>query len=651
MSGLAPSSIRFGVFELDLQARELRKRGIKIKIQDQPFDVLATLLEHAGHVVTREQLKAKIWPGDTFIDFDLGLNKAVNRIRETLGDTAATPRFIETVPRRGYRFIMPIDRPRPGARPCVLRASLLPPPSTSFLPNHFALSPDGTLLAFVAVDPDRREMLWLRDLATGGVQQLLGTQGARTPFWRPDSRQIGFFAERKLKTIDIAGGAARTLCNAPVALGGAWHPDDVIVFAGQVAGPLYRISATGGTPAPVTPAPAQESAQLHCWPVFVPGTDRFLYFVNRTGPGDPLGNGLYTGSLSSTEAGLVSAGIDGNVAFAQEHLCFARDGGLHAQRFDAERLQLSGDAIPIALHEMEVWETVFFHAAFSVSETGILVFQSRSDFARELVWTNAGGNELGCIPGSYWEPHISPDGRFVAVVSGGYIEVYDIERGVATRLTDGGYEWHPSWSADGRRIHYDSIEGHSSRTYSVAGDGSGSPQPLTEEFSVFAHSSRDGAVAFGRLERGRPQLVARLPGSKEPIELGPGAEPRLSPDGKWLAFTEYGGAGIGVRPFPGPGPRIRMSSGAGAQPRWSHDGTQLFYIAPDKTLIAVSFDPGTGSAGPPRAMFQTRIVRASLIAWQYDVAPDGRFLINSLPSGSPPLTLLIGFDSLLERPK
>jgi DNA-binding winged helix-turn-helix (wHTH) protein len=179
LSSSAPTLVRFGVFELDLESRELRKRGIRIKIQDKPFQLLSALLERPGQVITREELKGRIWPGDTFGDFDLGLNKAVNRIREALGDTAATPRFIETLPRRGYRFIGSIDRPRATAGTHFLRSSLLAPSNTSFLPNHFAISPDATRFAFVAVDCDGKEALWVRDMATAGAQQLNGTQGAR----------------------------------------------------------------------------------------------------------------------------------------------------------------------------------------------------------------------------------------------------------------------------------------------------------------------------------------------------------------------------------------------------------------------------------------------------------------------------------------
>jgi Tol biopolymer transport system component len=144
-------------------------------------------------------------------------------------------------------------------------------------------------------------------------------------------------------------------------------------------------------------------------------------------------------------------------------------------------------------------------------------------------------------------------------------------------------------------------------------------------------------------------LFVRSPQDGRTISMGPGVEPQFSPNGKWLAFSEPGGAGIVVRPFPGPGPRLQISNGPAAQPRWSRDGTQLFYIAPDKKLLAVSFNPETGRAGAPRRLFQTRIVATSLSGFHYDVAPDGRFLINSLPSGSSPLTLLSGWTAALQR--
>jgi len=651
--------IHFGIFEVDIKAREVRKHGVKVKLQQQPFEVLILLLQSPGQVVTRDALQKKLWPSDTFVDFDRGLNKAVSRIRETLGDLASTPRFIETLPRRGYRFIAPI-----GGRQVwqaavsgrLVRSSLLPPPNTLFLPNHFALSPAGTRLAFVATDQNGRQGLWIRNLSAASAQQLNGAEGARVPFWSPDSRRIGFFAGGKLNTIDVAGGTVRILCDARLAMGGAWHADDVIVFSGSATGPLCVVRATGGTPVPVTPIPGKHSSQLHCWPVFLPGSDRFLYFVNRTGPGDMLPNGIHAGSLSSAEPRLISSKIDGNVGFACGHIFFVKGGALLAQAFDPERLQLVGPPAVIAQHEMEVWEKAWFHSGFSVSESGMLVFQSSNDFAPELVWTDASGNEHGRIrQRGYYVPAISPDGRSVAVSSDEFhdgtwrICIYDIERGVTTRLTEGMNGWHPSWSADGKSIIYTGqTEGHTQCVYEIAADASGRSKALLES-GLIAHSSPDGKLVYARFDDGQLLLAVYSPRDGETTSLGPGVEPQFSPDGKWIAYTAMGGAGIAVRAFPGPGPHVQISSGMAAQPRWSRDGTQLFYMIPDKKLMAVTFDAGSGRAGAPRELFQTSIIATSIAGFQYDVTPDGHFLINSLPTGTYPLTLLANWTAALQR--
>ena len=232
--------LRFGLFEVDLVAGELRRQGLRIKLQEQPFQILATLLERPGQVVTREELHEKLWGADTFVDFDRGLNKAINRIREALHDSAENPRFIETLPRRGYRFIAPVEQasasetspaiadnvspaPAPletkGSRATVreklawglaalflsggiwllvlrsvgnvetvplLRASILPPANTSFLPYNFAVLPEGTRIAFVAVDRDGKSALWLRALSANTAQRIDGTDSAALPFWSLD---------------------------------------------------------------------------------------------------------------------------------------------------------------------------------------------------------------------------------------------------------------------------------------------------------------------------------------------------------------------------------------------------------------------------------------------------------------------------------
>jgi DNA-binding winged helix-turn-helix (wHTH) protein len=320
--------IRFDAFEADFRSGELRKQGLKLKIGDQPFSVLAVLLAQPGEVVTREDLQKKLWPADTFVDFDRGLNKAINRLREALGDSADSPRFIETLPKRGYRFIgtlntsapllqiTPIqpdviarqeerkpararayalwavalticvmvtawllmrNRPGPVATGPLIRSSLLPPPHMSFVPHSFALSPSGSHLAFVAEAADGSRSLWIRSMTMATATSIAGTEGASFPFWSPDERRIGFFADRKLKTIDIASGAVSVVADARRASGGAWGTSGGIIFAPDVNGPLYQVAETGGKPYPITRVLNVDGLQGHRWPVFSPDGRHFLY--------------------------------------------------------------------------------------------------------------------------------------------------------------------------------------------------------------------------------------------------------------------------------------------------------------------------------------------------------------------------------------
>jgi DNA-binding winged helix-turn-helix (wHTH) protein len=324
---------RFGAFEVDRDAGELRKHGIKIKLADQPFSVLTSLLDRPGEVVTRDELQRKLWATDTFVDFDRGLNKAMNRLREALGDSAASPQFIETIPKRGYRFIgslaetpdatstpgvsqtlaegeplaAHLDRPpagrtsrawiyvaasvavigialigilkRGGGRTePLLRSSLLPPPNTTFVPYNFVLSPDGNQLAFVAAGQGKTQ-LWIRALSAAEARPLIATEGATFPFWAPDNRRLGFFSDRKLKTIDEATGVVHTLADARTPSGASWGSDGTIVFAPVVNGRLYKVHENGGAVEPVTDV--RGTSIVHRWPYFLPDGKRFLYVAEN----------------------------------------------------------------------------------------------------------------------------------------------------------------------------------------------------------------------------------------------------------------------------------------------------------------------------------------------------------------------------------
>ncbi|MDQ6707207.1 MAG: protein kinase, partial [Acidobacteriota bacterium] len=350
--------------------------------------------------------------------------------------------------------------------PQAIRSSILPPPNYFFERGNFAVSPDGTRLAFVGVGTDGISKLWVRTFSAGSAQQLNGTDGARLPFWAPDSRRLGFFAGGKLNTMDVANGAVRILCEAPNSRGGgAWNRDGAIVFSPDIGGPLFRISDTGGVPVPLTRPPRRGSGQRHAWPFFLPDGKRFLYFVDWSTPDDAQGNGIYAGSLDGSPPKLVSSELSGNVAFTAGHLLYGHDRSLRAQAFDPDRLQPTGNVVSIAEQELEA-DPGFSHSEFSVSQNGVLVFQSLADSVSRLIWFSPTGKELSQIPESgYRDPRISPDGRLLAIASDDrrngkhFIRAYDLARGLATRLTEGGQEESPVWSHDGGTIAYATSDG------------------------------------------------------------------------------------------------------------------------------------------------------------------------------------------------
>jgi Tol biopolymer transport system component len=553
-------------------------------------------------------------------------------------------------------------RRAPEAPIQTVRSSLLPPAGWAFERYGFAVSPDGTRLAFVAVGGDGATKLWVRSLAASDPQQLSGTDGATFPFWAPDSRRIGFFAAGKLKTIELGTGTLRILCDAPHSRGGgAWSRDGTIVFAPSNSGPLLRVADSGGVPAPITTLPRPGSGQVHRWPVFLPDGKRFLYFADWSVPEDGAGNGLYTASLDGGPPKLITAERAGNVASTAGLLVSGRDRSLRVQSFDPTRLELSESATSILEQEVEQ-HPGFSFSDFSASQNGVLVFRSLADSVSKLTWFDAAGRELGEIPIlGYAQPRLSPKGRLLAVASDDgrngeyFVRVYDLARGGASRLTEGGNEENPVWSPDGHRITYSTYDGKLFSILELPADGSAPPQLLVKG-APMRHTdwSPQGHLVFTDFSTGGPILKIYSVATKRVAPFGgrSGAEPRFSPDGRWIAYTSpaAGGPSVLVEPFPGPGARIAISTAGGAQPVWSHNGGELYYISPDRKLMAVRFNSREGTASAPRVLFQTRIVAPNYFSTQYDVSRDGRFLINSFPSNySSPLTLLTGWTAQVRR--
>ena len=519
---------------------------------------------------------------------------------------------------------------RPTPQPVqTVRAQLLPPPDSSFSRYQFAASPDGTRVAFVAVDTDGNAALWVRALSASDAQPLKGTEGAASPFWSADSRRIAFFADGKLRAVNIRDGSVETLGHAQPRRGGAWNREGTILFPPSAAGPLYRISDTGGVAVPVTRI-QQGREEGHSHPFFLPDGKHFLYFVRSD---DPQGSGIYIGSLDSSVPIRVPLGLAENAAFASGHLIFVRGRSLMAQPFDLDRLEPKGPAVPIA---EGVEPDVGGRPEFSVSQTGVLVFQSEADAPSRLVWFDGSGKEMGTLPGvGFRYPRFSPDGRSLAVSSDDardgkyYIRVYDLTRGISTRLTNGGSDLCPVWTKDGKEITYASTDGNIRYMYTIAADGSGPPQILLKGARMVPNDwSLDGHLVFMDFAKGPPRLAMYSAGDHSVAPLGGESEAQFSPDANWIAYSGPRGRFSGeifVQPVRGPSRRLQISNAGGGQPRWSHDGKRIFYLAPDKKLMAVTFDPQNMTATAPQPLFQTRIVAFGYDFSQYRCRPRWAF--------------------------
>jgi eukaryotic-like serine/threonine-protein kinase len=562
--------------------------------------------------------------------------------------------------------------PRPAR---AIRSSILLP-EKRFL-NFIALAPDGERIAFVASTPGGTRSLWVRSLDGLIAQPLPGTDNADFPFWSPDGRSIGFFADGKLKRIEASGGPAVVLCDAtPNGLGGTWSREGVILFA-HPAAPISRISDSGGSPSPVTRLDAARHETTHRYPYFLPDGRHFLYLAaNLAGAPDDPGNLIHIGAIDSKEASSLIPGYS-NTIFAGDHLLFQRDGSLFAQRLDAKRLRTIGAPVPIA-ERIAMYTPFWRDAVFCAAESGTIAYGTAVAAPSQLLWFDRFGRQTGAVgepafytsgvTGAPGRIRISPDGRRLAVTvfdpstRGSDVWLYDLARGIRTRLTSGvSSNANPVWSPDGSDIVFDSDRKHQGDLYRRPTHGGGSEEPFLEgEGQRIADDwSPDGR--FVALEFREPKGERRV--SLSILSLtGDGklttffrrginnGESRFSPDGRWLAYSsdESGKNEIYLAPFPGPGAKWQVSTGGGSQPRWRRDGKELFYLSADLRLMSVEIRTtgATLDPGAPTVLFEPHPLPTS-----YDAAADGqRFLIVS--SGieqSPPITLVQNWAAGLKQ--
>jgi len=575
---------------------------------------------------------------------------------------------------------------RPSTEVQTVNSYILPPDKLMFATQssgvgegHLALSPDGSMLAFVAADSSGKTHLMVRAFNTLNAKDLPTTEGVFYPFWSPDNRYIGFFQSGKMKKIEASGGPSVTICDASDGRGGSWNQDGVIIFSPNAAAPIYQVPAAGGTVTAVTKLDTSRRESSHRWSHFLPDGKHFLYFSRYS-----------FGGVEREEDACVVASLDGkvnkrlmsakgNVVYASGYLIYLRERTLMAQPFDVDKLEISSDAIPIA--ESVEYNLGFNRAVFSVSQNGMLVYQASSiQSGFQLEWFDRLGKSLGKIaePAVYSAVAISPDGKKLAFdvnrSQNMDIWIYDIARGLPIRFTfDPFADQYPVWSPDGSHIVFSSDRRGYLDLYQKTTSGAGVEeillQSLDQKFPL--DWSTDGKfIAYAAYEsKGMGDLwILPLAGDRKPFSfLQTEFEEYLcqfSPDMRWVSYgsNESGSWELYVRPFIGEDRKPIMNqtrkwqvSTNGISPnylcRWNKNGKEIFYFTNDnKMMVAeIKASGSTFDVGAVQPLFE---VKMKGIVSFYDVTADGqKFLMGIQVSGQSvhALTLVTNWDAGLKK--
>ncbi len=572
-----------------------------------------------------------------------------------------------------------LGRSEPERR--VVRSAILPPVKSMFMENGtaygaVALSPDGRQLVVGITNESGRPMLYLRALSSLTGQTLEGTEGGSYPFWSQDNRSIGFFADGQLKRIDLASGSVQTICTAPEGRGATWSKEGVILFAGTITSAISRVAATGGTPVAITKFDGAHHENSHRWPHFLPDGNHFLYLARS---GDLANSAVSVGSLDGMAPKRLATTV-GNPSYGSGYLVYPKGTMLMAQRFDADKLSISGEAV--AIGDGISTNGNVQQANYSISLGGELIYLASEGAGRtNLEWVSREGKVVRLIDqdATFYAPSLSPDGTKLAVARSGDqnqantdIWIFDLKTQAKTRLTfspPGGTESNrmPVWSPDGKRIAFTSYRDGRYQVYVKAVSGLGEETlvyPIKGERNATSWSP-DGkylvAIQEGADFGTHGIVVIPMTSDEKPFPIMPTLQgvtlftlPRISPDGKWLAYmaSESGRAEVYITSFPKGEGKWQVSNTSGLMPVWSRDGKEIFYLSATDTLNVadITYSGEAPVIGTPRKLFWIPLVSSS--NWSYDVAPDGKsFLVDSViySANGRTITLVENWDAGLGR--
>jgi DNA-binding winged helix-turn-helix (wHTH) protein/Tol biopolymer transport system component len=699
-----PATVRFGPFMLDLRARRLWRGAEPIQLPSRAVDALAYLITHRDRSVEKEEIIAAVWH-DVAVTDD-SLVHAVSVVRRALGDDPAHASFIATIPRRGYRFVGRIQateeaavtppvavpdtaRSRPSdiqpkqaarwqgrsiwaatvlavvlAAIAVSRGRLVSrdrsaanvvqveqaAPSGTAIVSGGVVSPAGRHLAFVARDEHTgRTALWIRALDALEPQKLPGTEGASKPFFSPDGRMVAFFKNGQLVATDVKGERTRTI--APVRgapAGGSWGANDVIVFAEWMTG-LYVVAATGGPVSSLTRLDHTALDIAHAWPQFLPDGRRFVYQVISP---DTARAGVYVGSLDSRgsvrllDRASAAAYVPGFLLYLQHDM-------LMVEPFDAARLRLGGR--PVLLARGVAAPSLVEGNVISASRE-MLTFRMGAT-EQQLTWMDRSGRPQGAleVPTSMFNFRVSPDGQYVlaagSLTDSTGVWLVDLSRQHSTQLEADGIA--ALWSPDGTQLAFTSRAGLDLHVRSSRGKGE--PEPLVSDQWVKVlndWSPKAQAIIYTRHDPATKLDLWHLPlsgGAPQPLlnTVFNEAQARISPDGRWIAYASdsSGAQEVYVRRYPELDAPQQVSTSGGGQPQWRADQRELFYLSPDRSLMAVTVTDGDDlSFGVSRRLFRTSIPDGPSGARDsYAATPDGRsFLVDARGDETPaPITVML----------